>query len=70
MQEVMDYVVRFLPIIIPLAIIQFGLLTAALIHIFKHNTYKAGNRVLWVVISIGLNTLGPILYFIIGRSDD
>jgi len=60
----------YLPIIIPLAIVQFGLMAAALIHIFKHNTYRVGNRTLWVIISIVINTLGPILYFAIGKGDD
>ena len=57
-------------ILLPLAIIQIGLMVAALIHIFTHKTYKMGNRTLWVILSICLNTLGPILYFTLGRSDD
>jgi len=60
----------YLPILIPLAIIQFGLMIAALVHICTHNTYRMGNRVLWIVISVLINTIGPILYFILGRSDD
>jgi len=56
--------------LLPLAVIQIGLMVAALIHIFRHHTYKTGNRVLWVILSVCLNTIGPILYFTIGRSDD
>ena len=61
---------QYWPFLLPLAVIQVGLMVAALIHIFRHNTYKTGNRVLWVIVSVCLNTLGPILYFTIGRSDD
>ena len=61
---------QYWPFLLPLAIIQVGLMIAALIHIFRHDTYKTGNRVLWVIVSVCLNTLGPILYFTIGRSDD
>ena len=60
----------YLPILIPLAVIQLGLMIAALIHIFKHDTYRMGNRTLWIVISVLLSTIGPILYFILGRSDE
>ena len=61
---------QYWPFLLPLAIIQIGLMVAALIHIFRHNTYNTGNRTLWVILSICLNTIGPILYFTIGRSDD
>ena len=61
---------QYWPFLLPLALIQIGLMVAALIHIFRHNTYKSGNRVLWVILSVCLNTIGPILYFTIGRSDD
>ena len=61
---------QYLPIIIPLAIIQLGLMIAALIHIFTHKHYRFGNRILWVVIAVLINTIGPILYFVIGRGEN
>ena len=63
-------ITQYLPFLIPLALIEVGLMVAALIHIFTHKTYKVGNRVLWVIVSIVLSTIGPILYFIIGRDDN
>jgi len=59
-----------LPLLIPLFLIDLGLLIAALIHIFKHNTYKVGNRLLWVVVVLLVNIIGPLLYFILGKSDE
>ena len=66
----MDVIREYLALIIPLAVIQIGLMTAALIHIFRHKKYRMGNRVLWVILSICLNTIGPILYFCVGRSEE
>ena len=66
----MDTLVAFLPLLIPLAVIQIGLMVAALIHILTHDTYKTGTRALWLVISICVNVIGPILYFTIGKGDD
>jgi hypothetical protein len=60
---------EYLPILIPLLIIQLSLLAAALIHIFRHGTYRRGNRVLWVILVVLLNIIGPILYFAIGRGN-
>lgn len=58
-----------LPFLIPLVILEVVLTGASLVHIFTHKTYKYGNRLLWVILSF-INIIGPVLYFIIGRSDE
>jgi len=64
-----NFMVTLLPLIIPLALIQIGLMVAALVHILKHDTYKTGNRLMWILICVCINTIGPILYFVIGRGE-
>jgi len=61
---------QYLVFLIPLAIIEVGLMVAALIHIFTHKTYKMGNRWIWVPLVILINIIGPVLYFVLGRSDE
>ncbi len=59
---------EFLPFLIPLVIIQFGLFFYTLHHILTHDRYKHGNRILWVIIVvIGIQFIGPILYFVFGK---
>ncbi|MBR6103029.1 MAG: PLDc_N domain-containing protein [Ruminococcus sp.] len=65
----MDEIREYLPFIIPLAIIQFGLMIASLVHIFKHDKYKVGNRALWVVICLLVSIIGPVAYFAVGKED-
>ncbi|MCL2094739.1 PLD nuclease N-terminal domain-containing protein [Candidatus Saccharibacteria bacterium] len=65
----MDIIRTYLAIVIPLAIIQIGLMVAALIHIFRHKKYRHGSRLMWVLVVIFINTIGPILYFVLGRED-
>ena len=61
---------EFLPFLIPLAIVQFILLGYTLYHILTHKNYKRGNRTLWLVIAIiGMEFIGPILYFLLGKED-
>jgi len=60
----------YLIFLIPLAIIQLALFIAALVHILRHDTYKTGNRVIWIIVCLLANIIGPILYFIIGRGDE
>jgi hypothetical protein len=67
MKELQEY----LPIIIPLVIVQLALLAYVLHHIFTHDTYKRGNRTLWVIVSIvGMEFIGPILYLVLGKSEE
>lgn len=66
----MEKLTEVLPFLIPLAIAEFALLGYALYHILTHRTYKRGNRTLWLVVVIfGMEFIGPILYFLLGRED-
>lgn len=67
----MEQVKSMLPFLIPLIIVELVLLAVTLVHIFKHENYKRGNRILWVVVSIvGMEFIGPILYWILGKEDE
>ncbi len=66
----MSQIKEMLPFLIPLVILQLGLLAYTVRHILTHEQYKRGNRTLWLVISIvGMEFIGPILYFLLGRED-
>ena len=66
----MDAIKEYLPFLIPLIIAQLALLGSALYHILTHQTYKRGNRTLWLVVSLALmGFIGPILYFVLGKED-
>ncbi|MBQ9869141.1 MAG: PLDc_N domain-containing protein [Ruminococcus sp.] len=61
---------EYLPLLIPIAVLQLGLMLAALISILKHKKYKTGNRALWVILSLFVSIIGPILYFVLGKTDE
>ena len=61
---------QYLAFLIPLFLIQLALMITALVHILRHDTYKVGSKVIWIIIVLFVNIIGPILYFTIGRSDD
>lgn len=61
---------ELLPFIIPLAIVEIVLLVYTLYHILTHKTYKHGNRMLWIVVAlVGMQFIGSILYFLLGREE-
>lgn len=71
MQLEVSQIREFLPFLIPIIILELGLLGYTLWHILTHKTYKRGNRTLWLIVTIvGMNYVGPILYFILGKEDE
>ena len=66
MTELMEY----LPFLIPLVLLEWGLFAYTLHHILTHKTYKRGNRTIWLIVTIAMmNFVGPILYFLLGKED-
>lgn len=66
----MDKMMEYLPFLLPLVIAELALLAYTLYHILTHKRYKRGNRTLWLVIAIaGMQFIGPILYFLLGKED-
>lgn len=66
----MNELTEILPFLIPLVVLEFGLLAYTLWHILTHKTYKRGNRALWIILAIvGMQFWGPILYFVLGKED-
>jgi hypothetical protein len=66
----MELIMQYLPFLIPVAVLQLALMIFALVHVLRHDHYKHGNRVLWIIVVIVVGIIGPILYFSLGRSDE
>ena len=58
----------FLPIVFPVILVGFLLAMVALIDLYR-NKNRRNNVLIWTLIIIFGNTLGPVLYFVIGRKD-
>ena len=66
----MSDIKEMLPFLIPLVVVEIALLGYTLYHILTHKTYKRGSRGLWIAVAlIGMNFIGPILYFLLGKED-
>lgn len=67
----MEKLMEMLPFLLPLLIVELILLIVALRHILTHDNYKRGNRILWlVVVIVGMNYVGPIAYFLLGKEEE
>ena len=58
----------FLPIVLPFILVGTLLVLIALIDLYRHRKIRK-NVLLWTLIILFVNTLGPILYFVMGRKD-
>jgi hypothetical protein len=65
-----DQLNELLPLILPLLLIQLVLVVVALIDLMRpERRVRGGSKVLWVVLIVVLEMLGPLLYFTIGREE-
>ena len=60
---------RYIPLLIPLIIIQLVLMVIALWDLIKREETQ-GPKWLWVLVILFVNFIGPILYLVVGRRDE
>ena len=67
---VLPDIMEYLPIILPLLLLQIILMVTALLHLVKNDRLDRNNKIVWALVIIFVNTIGPILYLIFGRKED
>jgi phospholipase D-like protein len=65
----MDEIRRYIPLLIPVLLIELGLIIAALIDLARRPRTR-GPKWLWLLIILLVNFIGPIIYFIFGRAEE
>ena len=61
---------QIVALVLPLAVIQIGLMVAALYDLEKEERRVRGDsKLLWVLIIVFVNVIGPVVYFTAGRED-
>jgi len=65
----MEQIIKMLPFLIPLVILELVLLVVALIDIIKRQSVTGNNKVVWVLIIVLFQIIGPIVYFVFGRKE-
>jgi len=56
-------------LILPLIILQFILMAVALVDVIRHRRTN-GPFMMWIVIIVLGNLIGPIIYFVFGRRNE
>jgi len=63
-------IIELLPFLIPLVVVELSLAIIALVHVLRHPNYKFGNKIMWAVIVLFVQFIGPVIYFTLGRGDE
>jgi hypothetical protein len=58
-------------ILLPLVIIELGLVVFSLVDLFKPERRVIGdNKLIWALVIVVVGTIGPIVYLLIGRKQN
>jgi hypothetical protein len=68
MEESIKTLLNMLPLLIPLFIIQMALMVISLVDVIRRERVR-GNKVVWIVIIVLVNIIGPIIYLLFGRQE-
>lgn len=64
-----DELLRLLPLLAPLLLIQLALLAAGLIDLARRERTR-GPKWAWALVIVLLSMIGPIVYFLFGREEE
>jgi hypothetical protein len=61
---------QIIALLAPIIVIQLGLMIAALVDLERdERRVRGGSKLIWALVIVFVNVLGPILYFVAGREE-
>ena len=67
--EVLAQLTRYIPLLIPIALLELGLMVWALIDLSERPATR-GPKWAWILVIVLANLVGPIAYFLFGRREE
>ena len=67
MKEGIEIIIKYLPVFLPLIVIELALALTALVHVVRHPHYRFGNKAVWILVVLLIQFIGPVVYFAMGR---
>ena len=56
-------------VLLPIAILEYGLMIWALVDILRRRYVRGNKKIIWILVIVLLSIIGPIVYFLVGRTD-
>jgi hypothetical protein len=60
---------QYIPLLIPVILIQLGLMVAALVDLIRREQTR-GPKWVWALVIVLVNYIGPIIYFVAGHKEE
>ena len=64
----LEMILEYLPVLLPIIIIEWILAITALVHVVRHPHYRFGNKVVWILIVLFIQII--VVYFAFGRGEE
>ncbi len=65
----MELIKQYLPLLIPIVLIELALMIAALVDLIRR-AHTRGPKWVWALVIVLVNFIGPIIYFVAGRNEE
>jgi hypothetical protein len=66
----LESLVQMLPYLTPLIILEVVLLVIALVDLSKRKHVAGGNKIIWVLVTVCIQIIGPVIYLVVGRKEE
>jgi hypothetical protein len=66
----METLIHMLPYMAPLVILEIVLIAVALADLVKRKKVTGGKKIIWVLVTVGVQFVGPIIYLVLGRKEE
>jgi hypothetical protein len=61
---------QIIALLAPIILIQLGLMIAALYDLEREDRrVRGGSKLIWAIVIVFLNVIGPVIYFVAGREE-
>lgn len=69
MNEGFALIEKYFPLLLPIMLLELGLMVYALFDLYKR-PFTRGPKWVWVLVIVLINLFGPIVYLVFGRKEE
>jgi len=70
MTQEIQVILETIPFLIPIILLELGLLVFALVDLIRRKRVRVDSNILWVIIIIFIQIIGPLVYLFLGRKEE
>ncbi len=68
--EQLGNLIHMLPYLVPLIVVEAILVAIALVDLARRKRVTGGKKLIWVLVTVGVQFIGPVVYLVAGRKEE